>query len=208
MKKMIVIAMLLILCFSVKAQNDIPADEFHMGLFKTDKGARLIYTSDIKSMEMEFISDNIEPSENPDAMTIDYVPFHTELIPAQQNFNFDSLPTEKQKEGLTRFMNNEIVRLSKNLNQDFEPPVIEWMTLNNKLFLFWSIKSTDTKSEYEKQLFLTTVCFKQVLNLNTSVIRMGGNFENAKALLVKTLKTLKLNNFGIDLKKLYEELNK
>jgi len=187
----------------ISAQNNPSPDKYLTGLFSTRDGALLAYTNQQKSFMIEFVSGNIEPSENPDALTVDNILIISKITPVLANLMFDSMSIDRQKTALSLFMEKEIVH-----KFTFDAPVYEWLTINNQLFQFWHMKSNDENSEVEEQMYLTTLCFDQILNLNTPLERTVGNFENNKLLLLKVAKSLKLNNFGINLQALHEELNK
>lgn len=203
MKYIFLLLMLPLLCKYVPAQNVPSPDKYLTGLFSTRVGALLAYTNKQKSFIIEFVSGNIEPSENPDALTVDNIFIISKISPVQANLMFDSMSIDRQKTALILFMEKEIIH-----KFTFDAPVSEWLTINNQLFLFWHIKSNDENSKVDKQMYLTTLCFDQVLNLNTPLERTVGNFESNKLLLLKVAKSLKLNNFGINLQVLHEELNK
>jgi len=203
MKNILFLLLFPLLYIMASAQNAPLPDKYQTGLFKTNDGAMLVYTSSRKSFRMDFVSQNIEPSENPNSFAIDSISIISQITPAKGNMEYDSLTTEQQKTSINLYMNNEIIH-----KFDITPPVTEWLTINNKLFLFWYYNLNDDKSDIDKQMFLTTLCFDQILNLSTPLPKAGGDFNKNKSLLIKTAKSLKLINSGINLQALYEELNR
>ena len=59
----------------------------------------------------------------------------------------------------------------------------------------------------DQQCYLMTICFDQILVLNSPVGK-GKKFTDIKELLTNVGNTLKLNDHTIDLEKLYNDLNK
>ncbi len=208
MKRKLALMILTLTGLFCYGQNDYKAEEFQSGLMKTKTGAMIVYTGSNHSFTLEILSDNLKPSEQPNFVIIDNIIFQSVIMPFQQKLDFENLSIETQKSNLLGYMNYELDYFKNELKQNILNEKYEWIKLNEKLFLFWFYDMPKSNKQIKKQIYLTTICFDHILNLNTPLMRDKDDFNFNKELLTKIGKSLKLKNEPIDLNILYNELNK
>nr|WKN36054.1 hypothetical protein K4G66_27180 [Tunicatimonas sp. TK19036] len=193
------------LCFG---QVEYNAEEFQAGLMKTKTGAMIVYTGTNHSFTLEMFSENLKPSEQANFLTVDNTIFQSVIIPFQQKLDFDNMSAEIQKSNLLDYMNYELDYFKNELKQKIVGERHEFIEFNDKIYLFWYYDMPKSNKQIGKQIYLTTICFDQILNLNTPLERDKNDFNFNRDLLMKVGKTLKLNKKPINLSELYKELNK
>jgi hypothetical protein len=192
-----------LICFS---QNEYKPEDFHAALLQTKTGAMIVYTGDKHSFTLDIVSKNIKPSEEPNFVIVDNTVLQSIIIPFPQKFDFENMNIETQKQNLLGYMNYELDYIKNELKEKIDNEKYEWVELNNKLFLLWFYDMPKNKN-IEKQVYLTTVCFDHILNLNTPLERERNDFNFAKDFLIKISQTIKLYDKSINLDELYKELN-
>jgi len=84
-------------------------------------------------------------------------------------------------------------------------PTYKWITINNKTCLLWNYTmSGEVPGTKNKNINLSMICFSHILNINT-LLESGQEIENSEDMLMKIAKTLKENNFKIDLNTLQKK---
>lgn len=201
---------LLILCASFRGltQSKSEPENFKDALLKTKDGAKLVYTGEKHSFTLDIISKDIKPTIEPNFISIDNLIFQSVVLPFKPRPNYDSLSKEQQQADLMGYMQEHLNYLKKEMKLKYEGLKHEWVEINNRPFLLWYYDMPKTDKQIDKQIYLSTLCFDQILNLNTPVIRKKDDLNKNKELLLDVAKTLKLNNSSIDVKKLYKELRR
>ncbi|MDB5257065.1 MAG: hypothetical protein JWM14_1760 [Chitinophagaceae bacterium] len=184
------------------------AEKFEPALMQTKTGAILVYNGEKHSFTLELVSPNLRPTENPTFIMLDQSILQAVVLPFSQKLDFDHLSIADQKQILTGYMNYELNYFKQELHQDYKKSISEWIELNGKLFLFWSYDMPKSNKELGKQIYLTTICFDQIMNLNVPMERKKNDFEDKKKLLTTIGNTLQLNDQPVNLDALYKELTK
>jgi len=198
--------LLLSLAFSdVFSQTEYKAEEFQSALMQTKSGAIIVYTGTEHSFTTEIVG-NVMPGDKPNFVTVDNKILQCIILPFHTQLNFDSLSEDTHKEQLAGYMEYELDYIREQLGSKKLKEEYEFVTLNDKIFLFWSYDMPKSFSSVDKQCYLVTICFDQLLILNSPVVS-GKPLEEFKEFLTTIGKTLKLNNQTIDLEKLYNDLN-
>jgi hypothetical protein len=200
---LLILTLTSLLCFS----QSYKAEGFKSALMQTKTGAMVVYTGETHSFTIEIIGNDIKPSDKPNFMTVDNKILQSSIIPFQTQLEFEKLSEEAQKKNLLSYMDYEMKYIkdqlkAKNLNENNE-----FISLNNELFLFWTYDMPKSYKTIDKQCYLVTICFDQMLILN-SPVDSGKSFKEIKDFLLNIGNTIKLSDHSIDLNKLYEELNK
>jgi hypothetical protein len=192
--------------FGSFAQSAYKAEEFQAALMETKTGAMVVYSGKQQSFTLNF-NGKVTPGEEPNFVTVDNKILQSAIIPFQAKLDFKNLDQETQKKYLLGHMNFELDYIKETLNTDVLNEKHEFIPINNKLFIFWSYDMPKANESIAMQCYLVTICFDQMLILN-SPVEKGKSQKEIKDFLTTTAKTLKLNNQPIDLDKLYKELNK
>ena len=117
----------------------------------------------------------------------------------KNNLDLSKLTAAQQKEALLGYLNYEMEYFKKELKLNPQNLKKEWMTINSKLWILWSFDVPAEKSNdkniipTKSQVYVSTICFNQVLGLNTPLIE-SNDPATAKALLTKMMGTLQLFN--------------
>lgn len=189
-------------------------EKFESALMEMKGGAEVVYSGDKHSFTLDIISNKIEPLDKAGYVIVDNKTLQFVLIP--NSALKESQDTAIQKAQLRGYSKYELDYAKNDLKLDYKNLKYEWLTINSKLFLLWyydmppnktktTPKEGNTISVAEKQVNLSTLCFGEVLNLNTPFLE-GDNFDEDKGLLLKVAQTLKQNDFKIDFNELYKKL--
>lgn len=189
-------------------QKYYPAEEFKSSLLHKKNGVFVVYNGSKHSFTMDIVGDSIKPDAKPYLVTVNNKILKSSITQFQRKFNFDSLDEVFLKQNLIGMMNGLKIQQhdSKDLDKNYE-----FIDLNGQIFLFWACEMPKSNKTIDKQYYLETICFDQVLVLNVSVMkRNDGNSttsnDNIKEFLTAIGKTLTLNNYPVDLEKLSKEL--
>jgi hypothetical protein len=187
------------------AQN---VETFKPAILKTKKGAKVVFNSPEHAFTFDLVSDSIKPPEKPNFLIIDNHVFQYVVLTPSNRVNYDSLSIERKKVNLTSYMNYELDYFKKDLKLEIENLKTEWVDLNGRLFLFWFFDMPESNKSVEKQIYLTTICFDNIVGFNTPVTRDKNEISQYKNLLFSAANTLKTFSNPINLDELYNELNK
>ena len=198
---------------TVHSQDTYKAESFKAALLQTKTGAMVVYNGEKHSFTVDIIGDTIKPTEHPNFVIVDNRILQSSILPFETKLDFENMDIDSQKKNLLGYMKYELdydkeQLKSKNLNEKYE-----FVSLNNKIFLFWTFDMPKSNETVAQQCALVTICFDQILVLNMPVtkgkqIRKLETYDKIKEYLLSTGKTLKLNNHTLDLNKLYYELKK
>jgi len=212
MKFSILIFLLILSGIGVFAQSP---EKFESALMEMKGGAEVVYSSEKHSFTLDIISDKIEPLNKPGYVLVDNKTLQFVLIPnAALNNSPDTVLQKSQLQAYTKY---ELDYIKNELKLNYQNLHYEWLFINNKVFLLWyydmppaktnaAPKNGNTITVAEKQINLSSMCFGEVLNLNTPFLH-SDSFDDDKALLVKVAQTLKQNDFKIDFNELYKKLH-
>jgi hypothetical protein len=165
--------------------------EYESALIPTEKGAVLAFTSDNKSFSIELISENVEPLEQRNLVKIDDWILQAFIIGFDNPKNVDLSTEEEQKKSLSQYVMYEINYFKEELGFKCDSLELKWGQLNNNYFYFWHFNTPDSLETLHKQIFLTTICHDQFLNMNIPLEKTK-NFKDAKDLLFTIGRTLKI----------------
>ncbi|QEC75369.1 hypothetical protein [Mucilaginibacter ginsenosidivorax] len=179
-------------------------EKFTPALMETKSGAKVVYTSDRHSITFDVVSKKIVPTDNPNLINVDNKPLQFILIPNSALSTTDTT-LARQKAELLGYADYELDYVKKEVKMKISGVTEKWITINNKLFLFWTYNMPPDNKSVLQQLNLSTLCFAHVLNLNNPVTQ-GETLETNSDLLLNAAKTLRLNNFKVDLEALYKQL--
>jgi hypothetical protein len=182
------------------------AEKYQSALMKKKTGAMVVYTGEHHSFTIDIIADNIKPGDKPNFLVVDNKILQSSIIPFLTKLDFENLSGETQKKNLLGYMDYEMNHIKDQLKTKELNEKYEFIILNNKIFLYWTYDMPESYKTVINQCYLITICFDQMLVLNSPVDK-GETLNDIKNFLSNTGKTLKLNDHPIDLEKLYNELN-
>jgi hypothetical protein len=192
-----------------QTQKDYEAEEFKSTLLlKKKTGAILVYNGSKRSFTIDFIADTIKPDSKPYLIKANNNILKPSLFPSGRTLHSDSLNEEFESKSMRGVMN--YLKIQHFNSKDFDKNY-EFIDINGKTFLFWMVETPKANKTIDKQYYIETVCFGRVLVLNASMAyEMPSNStiisDNTKDFLISIGKTLKLNNYPVDIKKIAKEV--
>lgn len=186
-------------------QRDTPDEDVHATLLSGKKRSLIVYAGPTHSFTMEAGSKTAKPSDIPGFITIDGQVLQSTLVPASQSVDPKHPTIDREKEVLTNYMNYELDYYKKKLRQHYSQLHTEWITIKGRLFLVWYFDMPKDYKLVSRQLYLSTLFYDQVLDLNAPVFKME-HFSRAKATLVKLAGSLKTYDKQLDLGLLKRQL--
>jgi hypothetical protein len=204
--KLLLSVFLSISSFLSFAQTDINNEVFNSTFIKTKDGGSVIFNGRHHAFSIDIPGKNVmdekvgTASENQNYIHSDGAIIQTSWIPLPQpipeKMQLSNLSIEEQKETLTGYVNYESDYLENDLRTKPLNIKKEWVTVGTRLFLVWSfnfkLEKPDPGVEKQavKQIYFSTICFNQVLDLNMPVFEPN-KFGPYKEMLKKISGTLK-----------------
>lgn len=183
------------------------AEEFEASLLPAKYGALLIYNGQTNSFSLKFESKSVATTDEPNFIRVDNVLMQSSTIPFTQKLNFNNLSNITQKKLLTEWKIYEKGWIEDQLKIKLTEKE-EFIEIAGKPFLYWVYNMPESKGPgaIEKQIYLVTICFDQILLLN-GPLEKGKREETIKDKILTTAKTLTLYP-GVtqDINKLYNDL--
>lgn len=202
MNKLLLIVSLFILASFIEKN-----EEFEIGLIPTKTGALFAYTSETKSFTIELVGEKIQPLEQKYYVIIDGWIFQSFILSFDNTKNYDFTEEEVQKSSLSQYVDYEVKYFQNELIYSCDSLVLKWEKINEKYFYFWYFNTPKEQESIKKQLYLSTICHNQILNINIP-LQNSKSFEEGKEFLFKIAESLKINNYPLDFNELYQEMNK
>ncbi|HEX9509192.1 MAG TPA: hypothetical protein VF939_01825 [Puia sp.] len=199
--------LLLLLLAGVPAfcQKNTPEEDVHATLLVGKKKSLIAYAGPAHSFTMETTSKTAKPSDIPGFITIDGQVLQSTLVPAALSVDPRHPTTDREKEILVKYMNYELGYYKRKLKQKYSGLQTEWLTLKGRLFLVWYFDMPKDYKLVSRQIYLSTLFFDQVLDLNAPVFKMD-HFAKARTTLVKLAGSLKTYDKQLDLGLLKRQL--
>jgi hypothetical protein len=183
------------------------AEEFQAALLEAKYGALLVYNGQTNSFSLKFESKSFEPTDKPNFIRVDNVLMQSSITPFTQKLDFNSLDNETQKKLLTGWKAYEQGWVEEQLKIKLTEKK-EFIEIGSRPFLYWTYNMPKSKapSSVDKQIYLVTICFDQLLILN-GPLEKGKKEDTVKNKLLTIAKTLTLYPKQTqDIEKLYNEL--
>jgi hypothetical protein len=203
--KLTPLLLLLLAAMPAFCQKNTPDEDVHATLLTGKKKSLIVYAGPEHSFTMEPTSKTAKPSDIPGFITIDGQVLQATLVPASLSVDPRRPTTDREKEILTKYMNYELGYYKKKLKQKYSRLQTEWMTIKGHLFLVWYFDMPRDYKLVSRQIYLSTLFFDQVLDLNAPVFKME-HFVRAKATLVRLAGSLKTYDKQLDLGLLKRQL--
>ncbi|MBL0741219.1 hypothetical protein [Chryseolinea lacunae] len=181
------------------------AEEFQATKLKARYGAMIVYNGRTNAFSFRIAADSIGTPENPNFLWVDGKLLQATIIPFVQKANYADLDEAEQKRLLEAYRKYEQSYFEKELNAKLKTKA-EFITLNHKTMLLWTIEMPKDSGNLSKQFFIFTICFDQMLTFNMPVEK-GQDEVGVKDVLTRTAESLELSYGKLyDLNKLYYEL--
>ena len=183
------------------------AEEFEAALLQAKYGAMLVYNGQRNSFSLKFISKSVEPTDQPNIIKVDNLLIQTSITPFTQKLDFENLDDETQKKLLTDWKKYEKDWIEEQLKIKVKEKD-EIIKIENRLFLYWTYDMPKDNDSVDKQVYLVSICFDQMLILSGPVEKSKSE-SILKDKLVGIAKTLNVIPGQVqDINKLYKELMK
>jgi hypothetical protein len=207
MKALSIILISFFSSLSVVAQYK--AEEFEASLLQAKYGAMLVYNGQKNSFSLRFISKAIEPTNEPNFLRVDNILMQSSIIPFTEEADFGNLNDKAQQSFLANWKNYEKEWVEEQLKTKVKD-ASEFIKITERPFLYWtySMPKGDVPNNVDKQVYLVTICFDQILILNGPVEKNKSE-STVREKLVGLAQTLKINPGKVqDIARLYKELMK
>lgn len=199
----------LLTLISSLANGQYKAEEFEAALLEAEYGALLVYNGQTNSFSLKFEAKSVEPTDQPNFIIVDNVLMQSSIRPFTRELDYKNLDNETQKNVLTGWKAYEKKWVEEQLKIKLTEKE-EFIDISNRPFLYWTYQMPKSKSKdsVDKQVYVVTICFDQLLVLSGPVEK-GKKEETVKDKLLTVARTLTLYpNQTQDLEKLYNELKK
>jgi hypothetical protein len=183
------------------------SQEFESALIPMEDGAVFAFTSAKKSFTIDLIGEKLQPLEAKNFVIVDNWIFQAFTLGFDNPKKVDLSTEDEQKKSLSQYVMYEIDYFKNELGYNCDSLKLEWGKINEKYFYFWHYKTPDSMETLKKQMYLTTICHDQILNMSIPLDN-DRNFEDGKNFLFKIGKTLVLSDKPIDFNELYYKYNK
>ncbi|HMG81726.1 MAG TPA: hypothetical protein VK559_01700 [Ferruginibacter sp.] len=201
MKTLLLTISILTISLKTIAQTDISKENFTFSYVKTKSGGRFLYTGSSHSFSVDVVSANIKKTEYPNYIQINDHVVQSSIIPLpESSLDLNALTIDQQKETLDGYVDYELDYFKNDLKLNYQNLKKEWVTSNSKLWLVWYFDLPDLKNAgttadetTKSQIYASTICFNQVLDLNTPLMQ-NDTYIKSNALITQLMATLKLSN--------------
>ncbi|HEV3414606.1 MAG TPA: hypothetical protein VG101_19135 [Puia sp.] len=181
-----------------------PADNVHASLLTGKKKSIIAYAGEGHSFTLE-VAPSAKPSDVPGFITVNKQILQSTLVPIDKSINLSNLTPAREQDILTGYMNFELAYYKKKLHQDYSNLTTQWITLQNRIFLVWYFDIPQNQKLISHQIYVSTIFFNQIMDLNAPVFQPG-DAGKAKALLLHLAGTIKTYDTHLDLKALQKKL--
>jgi hypothetical protein len=200
------VVLFMLVSVSAICQENPPAGDVHASLVQGKKRSLIAWSGKDHSFTMEAVGKKAKPSDLPDFVNIDGLIVQSSLLPVPEDINLRNLNPSREKDLLTKYMNFELDYYRKKLRQNYRNPELEPLNLKGRVYLLWYF-DTPPDSKIKRQVYLSTLFYDQVLDLNIPIFKLD-DFTRAKELLEKLGNSLKIYNKRLDLALLSRQLSK
>ncbi len=200
MKILFFLVSVLLITHPAMAQNGDGKEKFEVSFSKKKDRGQFLYKGATHSFTIEFDSEDIQTTQNANFVIVNKQIVQTTSKPVNDtNADVNNLTVEQQKELISKYVdhemdyiNNELKMYSRNLKK-------EWVIVKSKIWLIWSFDIENLKADepaslrLKKQIYASTICFNQVVDLNTPILQ-NTDPSDARKLLTHIMPGLKLDN--------------
>jgi hypothetical protein len=195
-----------LIIFSIGVSAQYKAEEFQASMIQTKFGAMIVFNGQKNSFAIRIVSKSIEPSQQENFLLIDKKLIQASAIPFQEQFDFNAMSIEQQKELLTGYKEYEKEYVQEQLKSEVTGTE-QFLNFEGRFFIYWSFDMPQGNNSVSKQVYLFTICFDQILLLNGPVLKDQSE-SDVKSVLISMAKSLEVfPGKTQDLRKLYFDMN-
>lgn len=192
MKKILFSFLGLSVCCMTLAQTNIADEEFNLSYSSNEKGGTVLFQGKSHSFSVDLVGKEVKTMDNPGFYLVDNHIVQTSTVPLPPvKLDLANLTEAQQKQALSAYVDYEMDYFKNEVKLKVTDLQKEWVVLNSRLFILWHFVMPP-KRDIKQQIYLSTICFNQVLDLNTA-IQEGEDYsqrEESLKQLANTLKTM------------------
>lgn len=184
--------------FTTIAQSDINNEEFQLSYLSKESGAQFLYNGKAHAFSIDIVADSIKTTEYPNYIVVGNRIVQVSAIPLQPTtINLSRLTVEQQKGALSGYVDYETDYFKNELKLDCQNIKKEWIFIDSKLWLIWSFDvvaqdvSEQLAQKTKSQVYSSTICFNQVLDLNVPVFQ-NDDIIKIKVFIADLMSSLKM----------------
>jgi hypothetical protein len=188
----------LAISFPTLAQSDIKNEEFQLSYLTEKGGAQFLYNGKAHAFTVDIVADSIRTTEYPNYIIVDKRIVQVSAIPLQPtSIDLSGLTIEQQKGALSGYVDYETDYFKNELKLDCQNIKKEWIFIDSKLWLIWSFDvvaqdvSEQLAQKTKSQVYSSTICFNQVLDLNVPVFQ-NDDIIKIKVFIADLMSSLKM----------------
>jgi hypothetical protein len=143
------------------------------------------------------VSKSVRQTDASNYFIIDNLVFQSSLVPIPSQTDLSNLSSNQEKQILDQYVQYELDYFQNELKLKINGLKKEWRTIGTKLFLVWAFGVPEqqladhVKEQVKSQIYFSTICFNQVLDLNIPIIAKDDSTKS-ETMLNKIAGTLKL----------------
>ena len=189
---------------ALSTQAQYQPEEFQTVKLKARYGVMVVYNGRTNSFTFRIEADSVGNTENPDFLWVDGKRFHAAIVPFLQS---PKTPDEaEQKRLLEAYRKYEQRYIEKELDKGPLTGKSEFLNINNKSMLFWTLTMPKDDKTLTKQFYIFVICFDQMLTFN-ALVEKGKDEAEVKRMIIRCAETLEIFPGHLqDLNKLYYEV--
>ena len=189
---------------ALSTQAQYQPEEFQTAKLKARYGVMVVYNGHTNSFAFRIEADSVRNTENPNFLWVDGKLLQATIIPFLQN---PKTPDEaEQKRLLEAYRKYEQGYIEKELNTGPLKGKAEYLNINNKPMLLWTVSMPKDNQKISKQFYIFAICFDQMLTFNAPVEK-GKDEAEIKQMIMRCAETVEIFPGQLqDLNKLYYEV--
>ncbi|HWI89766.1 MAG TPA: hypothetical protein VNT20_00770 [Flavisolibacter sp.] len=188
----------LLISLTTLAQSDINNEEFQLSYLTKDNSAQFLYNGKAHAFSIDIVADSIKTTEYPNYVIVDKRIVQVSAIPLQPTIiDLSGLTIDQQKGALSGYVDYETDYFKNELKLDCQNIKKEWIFIDSKLWLIWSFDvvaqdvSEQLAQKTKSQVYSSTICFNQVLDLNVPVFQ-NDDIIKIKVFIADLMSSLKM----------------
>lgn len=179
----------------IEAQTPIADEEFKLGYTPNEKGGTVLFQGKSHSFALDIVGKEVKTTDNPGFFVVDNHIVQTSTVPLPSSkLDLGHLTEVQQKQALSAYVDYEMDYFRKELKLKISDLKKEWVVINSRIFLVWHFNLPAAKeNQVSQQIYMSTICFNQVLDLNIAILK-GEDFPEQQERLNKLANTLKTSD--------------
>lgn len=182
--------------------------EYEQALIESETGAYFIFTNDSNSFVIHLDTASVETLGDGSKFLVlvdNKWTLQLFTIGYQNPNNKDITDLDVQKSFLLQYMNYELNYFKDEVKMNIENQKAGWGPVGNKHFLLWHFETPEYPT-IQKQIYLSTICFDNFLNINIPLTN-DQTFDDGVNFLERVAENMILHNHPTDIEEFYNEVN-